>query len=137
MKKIKYFKTPLLWKYGIPILILYYFIRYYESIELYKYFIVGIPLITIIVIKKINQKYIEWNSNIIKFKTPDIKKTQILSTKDISGIKIDNNEGIYIEMKNSISHFITFKNLGSNSNVDVNILKQDFRTRFSNLIMET
>lgn len=137
MKKIKYFRTPKLWKYGIPAIILYYFIRYYESIELYKYFLVGVPLIAIIILKKRNQKYIEWNSNIIKFKTPDNDRELQISTKDISSINIDNNAGIYINMKDSTSHFITFKNLGSNGSGEINTLKQDFRTKFSNLIIET
>lgn len=134
MKKIEYFIIPKLVKFGVPAIILFYIVKYYETIEFYKYFIIAVPIFGFIILRKINLRYIKWDDKIIKLKTPGNKTEVVINTENISRVKIKENEGVTLELIDSSSYFIPFEGLGRNYNIDVEILKRDFKKIFSHLI---
>ncbi|HTO16624.1 MAG TPA: hypothetical protein VLZ83_12695 [Edaphocola sp.] len=87
------------------------------------------------------RKYIQWDQRNIRFK--DINGyTAIIGVDKIQSIKINKSKGIYITHDNFIdekrngTYLIPFDRLGRNYNTDVEIITEDFKKLYSNLIIE-
>ncbi|WP_151672219.1 hypothetical protein [Patiriisocius marinus] len=87
------------------------------------------------------KKYIQWDERNIRFKNIN-GYTAIVGVDKIKSIKIERGKGIYVTHDNFIdetrngTYLIPFENLGRNYNIDVDIITEDFKKLYPNLILE-
>lgn len=133
MKKVRYYKKPIYLKLVLIAIPMYYIVRYYDSIELYKILILLAVIAGFFIIAKVNERYVMWNDEAIYLRVPGSKKKIKIKVENIVKIFID-NKNIKIVTK-SEEIIIPLEGLGDLEDDKQRLLiKEDFKSKFSHLI---